>query len=269
MFGSRSSSIARVVVISSPSQAMSRQRDEWISKRLTCILRYEMTSQGLVADTKDFVTFSAVLRLFDQRQSSHVYRAAVNSRGSYGSRFEFCQDERRGCLIRVKHQGGGKGRKGKGDSTTSLNKQVSQEHPADTQEVVHINDPSDLLAFLNAAFFWLSGHVQAPDTESLQSFIVNWKQVETRTPCASDDPQRKQCLALIADQIESFQAALQSMSTNETVNFLAGIGSAENPWYNFTLPEFLATWELENYQSSWEMSWSQIEYLFESGQVYE
>ena len=119
MFGSRSSSIARVVVISSPSQAMSREWDEeWISKRLTCILRYEMTSQGLVADTNGFVSFSAVRRLFDQRQSSHVYRAAVNSRGSYGSRYEFCQDERRGCLIRVKHQGGGKGRKGKGDSTT-------------------------------------------------------------------------------------------------------------------------------------------------------
>ena len=208
MFGSRSSSIARVVVISSPSQAMSREWDEWISKRLTRILRYEMTSQGLVADTNGFVSFSAVGRLFDQRQSSHVYRAAVNSRGSYGSRYEFCQDERRGCLVRDKHQGGGKGRKGKGYSTTSLNKQVSQEHPADTQEVVHINDPSDLLAFLNAAFFWLSGHVQAPDTESLQSFIVNWNRVETRPPCTSDDPQRKQCLALIADQIESLQAAL-------------------------------------------------------------
>ena len=82
MFGSRSSSIARVVVISSPSQAMSREWDEWISKRLTRILRYEMTSQGLVADTNGFVSFSAVGRLFDQRQSSHVYRAAVNSRGS-------------------------------------------------------------------------------------------------------------------------------------------------------------------------------------------
>ena len=82
MFGSRSSSIARVVVISSPSQAMSREWDEWISKRLTRILRYEMPSQGLVADTNGFVSFSAVRRLFDQRQSSHVYRAAVNSRGS-------------------------------------------------------------------------------------------------------------------------------------------------------------------------------------------
>ena len=248
-------------MISSPSEAMSREGDKRISKRLTRILRYEITSRGLVADSNGFVSFSAICRLFDQRYPSDIYRAAVNSSGSRGQRFEFCQDERHGWLIRVSRQGG--------DSRLSLNQQASRGHPADTQEVVHNEDPSDLLEFLKAAFLWLSGHMQAPDTESLQSFIVNWKRVETRPPCTSDDPQRKQCLEFIEDQIESFQAALQSIPTDPIVNWANGLGSFDDPWFNFYLSEFLATWELEYYHSSWEMSWGHIEYLCGRGQSYE
>ena len=87
-------------MISSPSEAMSREGDKRISKRLTRILRYEITSRGLVADSNGFVSFSAICRLFDQRRPSDIYRAAVNSSGSRGQRFELCQDERHGWLIR-------------------------------------------------------------------------------------------------------------------------------------------------------------------------
>ena len=74
-----------------------------ISHRLTRILRYELPSRGLVADNAGFVPRDVICSQLNHWDPGVVHRAAVNSIGSNGPRFEVRADERHGWLIRVRH----------------------------------------------------------------------------------------------------------------------------------------------------------------------
>ena len=83
-----------------------REYDEWISRRLTGVLRYELNQLGIPRNPGGFVDFSMVCaRCFHDHSEEEVRQAAENSRGSRGSRFEFYEHER-GLLFRVRHDTG-------------------------------------------------------------------------------------------------------------------------------------------------------------------
>ena len=127
----------------------------------------------------------------------------------------------------------------------------------------HIDeDPRELRDFLEAAFAWLSGHVQVPDTESLQYFIVHWKDVEKRPACLSNDADRRRCLDCIQNLFMSFEVVLQNLDVDPCVGWIDG---GDRRWYNWCLCDFLATWKLQTYRASWRMSWRHVHLLFQQG----
>ena len=81
--------------------------DSRISKRLTLILRYQFNERHLIRYSDGFVSFRDLcVRHFRRHYEEDVRRAAENSIGKRGKRFEFCEDEEHGPLIRVLHETG-------------------------------------------------------------------------------------------------------------------------------------------------------------------
>ena len=125
----------------------------------------------------------------------------------------------------------------------------------------HIDDdPWKLRDFLQAAFAWLSGHDEVPDTESLQYFIAHWEDVEKQPACVSTDWDRRRCLDCIQNLFMSFEVVLQNLDVDQCEGWIDG---GDRRWYNWNLTNFLATWELWKYKSSWRMSWRQVHLLFQ------
>ena len=258
---------------------MSRDEQRVISHRLTRILRYELVERGLAADSEGFVSFQDVCRHCDRHSPSVVYQAALNSKGRNGQRFEVRGDNTHGWFIRPRHQVGHRQRSALQEppvhqgiarlelegahQSSRKSARSSWEHTASSRQhdegrcnvVEGVDDEefAELLQFLKAAFTWLSGQVEVPDTQSLQHFVGNWKAIENRPAVVSDDPHRQNCLRFVEWQIEALHGH-------------SGMGDPDDPWYNWHLPDFLGKWEIEDYHETWQMSWQQVEALFWRGQ---
>ena len=273
--------------------AMRRNEQEVISHRLSRILRYELVARRLAADSEGFVFFQDVCRQCNRHNPAVVYQAALNSVGSDGQRFEVRGDDAHGWFIRARHPAGRRQR------SALQEPPVQQQFPRlssegarqwswpvarssweltpsrwpldegrfNDAERVDDEEAAKLVTFLKAAFAWLSGQVRVPHTQSLQDFVRNWTTIKSSPAVVSDDPHRQSCLRFLERQIESLKKAIVSMDPSQPfANWATGIGSRDDRWCNWYLPDFLETWELENYHASWQMLWQQVEILFLRGQ---
>ena len=229
--------------------AMSREELRRISHRLSGILRYRVEEKGLTADSEGFVPFEDVCRACHRHDRRAIFTAAVNSVGEDGPRFEFRGDNVQGRFIRATHPVGHRLRRGLMPEDYRCHVPVAGVWPSWPLR--------ELLEFLEVALVWLSGQVQVPDTQSLQHFVGNWKNTLLFPALHSDDPHRQSCLRFIERQTSYL-----------TEMYLYG-PSREMPddrWYNWNLSDFLDQWEIKDYHESWQMSWWQVEKLFERGQ---
>ena len=242
--------------------AMSREELRQISHRLSGILRYRVEEKGLTADSEGFVPFEDVCRACHRHDRRVIYTAAVNSVGKDGPRFEFRGNNVQGLFIRARHKMGHRLRRGLMPDDGQCQVLVESLWPSQRAEASLVGpllaeDQTDLLEFLEVALTWLSGHLEVPDTQSLQHFVGNWRTMAWSLAIHSDNPDRQSCLRFIERQI-----------TYLTEMYVHGPGwqRPDDRWCNWNLSHFLDQWEIENYHWSWQMSWQQVEKLFELGQ---
>ena len=243
--------------------ALSRDELRQISQRLTRILRYRIAQEGLTADSEGFVRFEDVCRACGRYDREEILTAAENSVGEDGPRFEFRGNNSQGLSIRARHPVGYQLRRGLMPDDRRCLVQADRFWPTQRAEASDVGplqseDLKDLLEFFVVALTWLSGRVEVPDTQSLQHLVGNWRTMSLSPAIIhSDNPHRQSCLLFIERQ-----------TTYLTEMYANGPGweRPDDPWYNRNLSDFLAQWEIEHYHWSWQMSWRQVEKLFELGQ---
>jgi len=133
-------------------------------------------------------------------------------------------------------------------------------------------DPHELLDFLKGSLAWLSSQGDAPDLQTLQDFVGNWRHVRPGPRLESGGWGRERCLWEIERQVESFKKALETegdlpgctgLGADPHTLFTCGLGSSDDLWYNFCIADFLDKW------FEYEPSWPGLGMLFSMGQSYE
>ena len=251
-----------------------RTDEEFISRHLCYALRYEFQSTDFVA-LCDLKRYSAKLNKYSEAEVREAVLKSLDRKR--GSRFEVCDDPIRGFSIKVCFA---VGRRRRGpvqqhletpNAASSFDEVWSTEGSKEDEED---DDPRKLRYFLQAAFAWLSGQVEVPNTESLKYFIAHWDVVEKQSACVSMDWDRRRCLDCILTLFMSFEVVLQNLGRRgiggedqdgigDVDQGEGWIGGGDRRWYNWNLTNFLATWELRKYDSSWRMSWRQVHLLFQ------
>ena len=247
-----------------------RTDEEHISRLLTFVLRHS----DLKSD--DFVALSSIkrqklrgARRLNKYSEAQVREAVVKSvsRRS-GARFDVRDDPIHGFSIKVcspvgcRRRGSVQQHLETPNAASSFDEVwITEESEEDEGDEGHIDDdPRKLRDFLAVAFSWFSGHVEVPNTESLKDFIAHWDVVEKQSACVSMDCDRRSCLDCILNLLMSFEVVLQKLDVDQREGWIDG---GDRRWYNWNLTNFLATWELWKYDSSWRMSWRQVHLLFQ------
>ena len=249
-----------------------RTDEEHISRLLTFVLRHsDFKSDDFVALSSIKATTSWLrgARRLNKYSEAQVREAVVNSVSrKSGARFDVRDDPIHGFSIKVcspfgrRRRGSVQQHLETPNAASSFDEVWSTEGSKEDEED---DDPRKLRYFLQAAFAWLSGHVEVPNTESLKYFIAHWDVVEKQPACVSMDLDRRKCLDCILNLWMSLEMVLQKGEyVFRDVDQCEGwIYAGDRRWYNCNLTKFLATWELWKYKSSWRMSWRQVHLLFQ------
>ena len=274
----------------------SRSRHRWdsfeteedkLSKLLTKILRYDFIKLWIVKDPLGFVLIDNLLPHLGGNTQERVLKVASNSFRKKQARFEVTQDGSK-YYIRVMHPCGSRRRdtwriKQYKEYWESSSRNYSRwQHQAlkDGDDAADDN-PQMLIAFLRAALAWLSSHSVVPDTQRIKGFIMAWNQMDRQNEQTSEDVDRKHCLALITGQIAALETLLDTIKESgwqlwqpcrwnvDETEWAQGSGPTQGYWANFHLSKFLSAMNLENYDSSWQMSWAEVRNLFDRGQWYD
>lgn len=271
--------------------------EEWISRRITGLLRYDLCH---ICDAEGFTPLGDVVRQCRELQSYNtefITWAIENSSGDHdhAPRFEL-RKERDILFVKVRHQEPSHVRKPReknhGESRAASGSQnigrsverttgrtmgrsvdprgepwgesysdsdSNSECDAHDCRASALGCRSQLLSFLIQAFAWLSPQEHVPSTACLQTFVESsgWKTFVPLGPprerCSSADLDRSWCLQLIEWQIFRLNAA-------ELVENQLHADARRN---SCTVQDYLRDlWQLNRYDSSWQMSWQHLLRLF-------
>ena len=276
-----------------------RPAEKWISRRLIGLLRYH--HKGFDAEgfaPLGAVVWQSQCRWLQRYDTEFITRAIENSKDERDDAPRFVVRRERGILfVKVRHQEPSRvrettwsklGRAWKepwgepwggeawnpdwqeewkeacqdSQSDSYLDSEDSSNAECDAHDcrASALGCRSQLLSFLIQVFAWLSPQEHVPSTACLQTFVESngWKTFVPLGPpprerCSSADLDRSWCLQLIEWQIFRLNAA----------------GLVENQLHadarrnSCTVQDYLRDlWQLNRYDSSWQMSWQHLLHLF-------
>ena len=121
-----------------------------------------------------------------------------------------------------------------------------------------VDDSTALLMFLRAAHKWLSAQSHVPTTANLQHFSKYWRNYTDSKTAFCEDIEREMCLKYIKTLVESLEESLPRLHENTVL-------PKDEHWTNWHLSDFLQASTLAEYETSWILTWSQVQKLFERG----
>ena len=160
-----------------------RTDEEFISRHLCYALRYDFQSTDFVA-LRDLKRYSRKLNKYSEAQVREAVVKSVSRKS--GARFDVRDDPIHGFSIKVcspvgcRRRGSVQQHLETPNAASSFDEVwITEESEEDEGDEGHIDDdPRKLRDFLHAAFAWLSGHVEVPNTKRLKYFIAHWDVVE-------------------------------------------------------------------------------------------
>ena len=275
------------------SRSRRRNKHSWheekqISKLLTKILRHTFQELGLFKDLDGFVSLDHLLPHLRGYCADKVLEAACHSYNNNEARFEVTEDSFGNHRIRVIHPYSSRLRRSWHSHQYEESWKPSywkdsrwEEQAVADEDDGAADDPRMLVSFLRAALNWLSSYSVVPDTQSIKNFITSWKQMGRQDAQRSEDGDRQHCLALIAGQIAALDRLLFTIERSgwqlwnpcrwdvDATQWSPGGEPTRLYWANFYLSEYLSAMKLEDYDSSWQMSWAEVCSLFDRGQWYD
>ena len=121
-----------------------------------------------------------------------------------------------------------------------------------------IDNAKAFLLFLQAPYNWPSIQSLVPTTANLRHSSNYWKNYNNCKDAFSEDIQREMCLRYIRTLIESLEKSLPKLHEGAVL-------PKDDHWTNWHLSDFLQAWALAEYETSWILTWRQVEKLFERG----